>query len=346
MNQAAKGALSTGTAEPGLAKTAIRRSVQAVALIGLSAACFASAASADTTTTQTVAPGGIVSSGPAPTPADPVQVFVQTPKGGTITITKISNPKAFANTNPESTSGPNFFEPTPEIDITPPASRGGDGYLPVVFVIDGSSVPRPGPGFTTAGEAKALGRLMKVFQNYDGKAPTNDTGSQLYPNYSRLPNGDIKAVTAIGSYLHNYDGSPASRVSLYPSYDPFASTTTIRPAPSSPQNGYAESLDESIDHGIVIDNGCNWFCVGSVTLTISRTAAKKLGLKSTTLLKLTGLTRATTLVHFPLKVRKGLRKFNRISITPTVLMKPQTGFGFKSGTTVFPRPLVLQADDN
>lgn len=135
---------------------------------------------------------------------------------------------------------------------------------------------------------------------------------------------------------------------LYPSYAPFSSSppTTIRPAPSSPQNGYAESLDESIDHGIVIDMECNWFCVGSVKFTVSRTAAKKLGLKSTTLLSLTGLTREKTLVRFPLKIRRGLRKFNRISIKLAALMKPPAGFGFKPGTTIYPSPLVLQADDS
>jgi hypothetical protein len=62
-------------------------------------------------------------------------------------------------------------------------------------------------------------------------------------------------------------------------------------------------------------------------------------------LAVSGLTRSTNIVRFPLKVRRALARVKRISIKFTSVARPQAGFGAESDTTGFPNPLILQRED-
>lgn len=324
------------------------RIVRLAALFGLSAACVAPVASADTSTTQTLPPGAVASTGPEATKADPLQALVRLPRGGTVTITKVSDPAPTKILREDAIRRDRIG---PGIDITPPKGEFGPGSsvrLPVAIIVDGSLVPRLTPGTD-------LNRMFDLDQTLDGEPSVlrdkNATSRLL--SVTRLANGDYRVAFDMDASLERNSGEGGefgSRVSLTIYRAGFHAPTAVRTA-SSTGDG-VESLGSALRRGIAVENPSMWACVVSIKLSVSKRAAKKLGLKRKTLLSdsvpcrpYSGSNKGTPFVKFPRKVRRALAKFNRVSLKVTAVAKPQAGLGAKPSRQVSPRTLVLQRED-
>lgn len=284
------------------------------------AAALASPALADVTTARTLAPGGTISTGSEATKANPVQMQVTVPAGGAITIVQDDSPARSTNIRGVDFYGPSFSVTPPRSSCTPSAYCGPyvDQKLTVVFLIDASAAPTAEPGQYREQD------ILRSFTSFDGQAPSSGETPSGPPELERtaeaLPGGDYKITSTVrtGSFVDNGKVAHAGTWSL--ARQKFTGQVFF---PRSKQGFY--TLD-ALRRPFKLRAVCSWVCTISYEMSVTKKVAKKLKLKSTTLLEIPALKSEPKSFSLPAKVRKAIRGYSRVPIILTSVAKPVDPF--------------------
>lgn len=272
------------------------RSAALSALLTVTAAlgCLTSTALADSRTSETVAPGGTVSTGAAVSPADPIQATVTTEHGGTVSIEKLDNPSRpgavpGAPANPEDSSPKTKLWYGPAIRITPPALKlynPCDNAPPQVLCNEPLGEPSERQVISVAvlvvgGTDLMDGRWRAIL---DGSDPVM-TAAQS-PGY---PKAGYGCKASPGKPALHYLAGGDLRItvkyscSTYPlTLDFYNLPFHIGPNDAGAADG--DSLNRALNaRQFTAFVACTQKCSRAVTATITSRTARKLGLKSATL---------------------------------------------------------------
>jgi hypothetical protein len=247
-------------------------------------------AHADSTTTQTVSPGGSMRSSPdaAPSPANPVIVTITErtascspgcSRDATYTIT--------LKTQHERANGPGLEGPSGYDFVGPQIDIAGDGNPLLTFDVDRSVLH---PGFIPR--------------------PSKDAGDQLSVGFKG----------GVGTVSYKVDELPDGDYRVTPeccgagSYDLFQQAFFV--------NFWArDSLPDALRNGVAIGLGTNYQCTSEVKITVSSAVAAKLKLKSTTIGARSfgnpcGGDKRVPLVK---AARAALKRYKRVAVTGVVV---------------------------
>ena len=250
-----------------------------LAVLALLAASTAPAAQADSTTTQTVPPGGTMRSSPdaAPSPANPVIVTLvaeQSLEGGcrtncqqgdvsyTITI-KDKHDRGRA----DGLEGPNGYDYVgPQVDVTSSQTQ-SPTQVRLAFEVDSTTYTR---GFNTTPGATGITADQFTFEHV-----FQDGRSQPYPTIfvvEKLADGDLRLTPP-----KNQFGGDAVFTG---SFDLTEQSFYTRSGYNGDDKG---SLQTALRKGVLIDFFGNYEASVKAKITVSPSVAKRLKLKSTTL---------------------------------------------------------------
>lgn len=289
---------------------AMRAFASATAVILILLLLAAPAARADRTTTQNLPPGATISSAADATPSDPVQVQITAPKGGTTSIKEVDDPPR-SKTKYSELFGPRF-------DIVPARSSCQpsaycpfyvDQRLTVTVTFDTSILPG-------AGRQTRVQDLVVPHLTRDGAPWTEDenpiAGSNLplfLESGTTLANGDLRFTARVATTDLEDNGLQTGHVGSLQFTRFKFSAELILPRPNK---GY--TLTGLLHRGFTAIADCRWACTMDGVVSVSKKVARKLKLKSTTLLKLSGLGSKPKTFRLPKKVRRALDDYSRVPI--------------------------------
>ena len=299
---------------------AMRRLIHLVALFTVGAACLAQIASADSTVTKTVAPGGTISTGSEATPADPILVTVTSKQGGTYRIDTITDPKR----TPLRPYSPRLAYEGPQVLVVPPCGEADPGCQPFAtnIVIDSSVMPAPGNGlFGVIGKdrlntkAEFTGFCVQATEPvarcyFDDPLSRRENPAQ--PRHTMLPDGDVSiAISGDSETNPNFSqlrfdfGHPPSRIGL-----------------SAPGTAHLDQLFAGdIDFGVI----CSLTCTTKVKLAVSSAIARKYHLGSTTIAAKSFGAPGFLHVKPSSAVKRKLAKAKRVTVTTTAVTRDDSG---------------------
>lgn len=282
--------------------------VPAGALIALLAAALTLASAppvalADASYSQTLAPGGSLSTGSTVSPSEPVQLTVTAPAGGDFTIGEETSPaqplQAYVGKVAMDWVGPQFSLATPNCaqGCNPAQQQAAAQTLTVTALVDGASLPEgptiganpqwrpdpqavcanldgPVPAFCEAGRA-AVAKLCWTFST--ALAVCNDspgfTPAEIRPQL--LPDGNVEIAMQV-------KGGTSAPLVFRAGYEPFQCAQAGGDTAIVDSRDFDHgNLDDLIAHGVYYDDGCNQRTTVSGTLTVTGAAARKLRLHST-----------------------------------------------------------------
>jgi hypothetical protein len=312
-----------------------RRVARLLALLTVGATCLASSAAANSTVTQTVGPGGTISTGSDATPADPIKVSVTSQQGGTYRIDTITSPTT--RTGQDSSYGPLVFT-GPQVLITPPCGEADPGCLPYAtdIVIDGSIIAEPGNALFGVIGRNAMNTKAQITA-FCSRAGQREAGCFLddplqrrytdpdQPRHTMLPNGDVNiAISPKG------EGSPNLEAALldFGTVRPRAFIGTAR------TGDIGELLGGQFDYGL----SCNLHCTPTLKLSVSAAIARKFHLGSTTIATKTFSRPGRVHLAPSSATRRKLKKAKRLTVTVASASKGDDGRIIKLANTVIFTP--------
>jgi hypothetical protein len=284
------------------------RRLPLLSVLTLAAASIAPAAYADSTTTQTVGPGGTVRTSPdaAPSPANPVIVTVgarQSWGGGcptncqegdaTFTITLKDKHDRGRGDGLEGPNGSDFVGPQVDVTASP-----GDVNFDLTFEIDASAyhpdfIPGPTP----------VNAIQFAFEGY---APgMESTQPSRFGAIEKLPDGDYRLVVKGGRFWGASDQAG--------SYDLLQQSFYSGNGYEAKDKG---SLQTALRKGVGINFGGNYEASVKAKITVSPSVAKRLKLKSTTLGSSSFPKQGHGFGYIKLSAaaRKALKKYNKVVV--------------------------------
>ena len=252
-----------------------------LAVLALAAASTAPAAHADSTTTQTLPPGGTMKSSAdaAPSPANPVIVTVTAGQSfengcrtncqqGDVTYTIAIKDKHDRARGP-GLEGPNGYDFVgPQVDVTSSQTE-FPTEMRVSFEVDETTYL---PGFFSRPGNTGINSNQFFFEHV-----FQDGRSQTYPtilDVERLADGDLRLTP-------EKDRSGSGRDTLFTgSFDLLQQSFYVRSGYGSADKG---SLETALRKGVLVDFFSNYESVVKAKITLSPSVAKKLRLKGTTI---------------------------------------------------------------
>jgi hypothetical protein len=289
------------------------------------------------TTTQTVGPGGTVSTGSTVSADDPIQMTLTTPDGGTISIDKSTGATrpTRASGSPEEDSGTfGFFGPTFRVARGMP---GEASVSKVVLLIDSSQVPAQWNGkhkeknllycltsSSTAGQSKYGFR-----GSHCGSTSTLTSGGPSEYRSEQLPSGDV--LLTFDSLTDFFSSNGGVTVDIgHPNF--------------GVKLGYykGDTLGQVLRNGLRIGGSSLNESTLSATATVSAAVARKLRLPSRVIAKGTGRpgrapAYASLLTFLPLTsaARTALKGVDSVAITVVITATgPDTAPGKKVSSPI------------
>ena len=252
-----------------------------LAVLALAAASTAPAAHADSTTTQTLPPGGTMKSSAdaAPSPANPVIVTITAAQSfengcrtncqqGDVTYT-IATKDKHDRARGEGLEGPNGYDFVgPQVDVTSSQTQ-SPTEVRISFEVDGSTYL---PEFFARPGNTGINSNQFFFdhQFQDGR-------SQPYPitfDVERLADGDLRLTP-------ERDMSSTGRDTLFTgSFDLLQQSFYVRSGYGFTDKG---SLETALRKGVLVDVFSNYEASVKAKITLSPSVAKKLRLKGATI---------------------------------------------------------------
>lgn len=258
----------------------------------LALGCSAPSALAGSTTAETVAPGGSVSTGSTVSPADPIQVKVTTERGGEVKIEKIDDPtrpafKPSLDHDPNDSFNKQRLFYGPAIRITPPQMPGYDPCAIPRSYGQACAMPLGDPeGFQSLTVTILIDGASDLM---DGRWRHSNLANNpvLTPSYSPITPERFGCSANGGKQTVHY--TPAHDIELTGKYScsnyPMTFDAFNLPFKSGGQNngaGGGNSLTRVLKaKSMEAYAYCVQRCARSVTVTINKKTAKKLGISTT-----------------------------------------------------------------
>jgi len=235
--------------------------------------------------TQTLPPGGTISTGSDVSPDNPVQMSITAPNGGTFSIDTPASPqrptadmaKGFAWV------GPRFAVSSPVYDGSDPSSwQQGDQDLTITFLFDKSALPRPYQDSGHQGRGGTSRGCMTTMP--PGSEP--DSQCWLVGSYGdkdkseTLPNGDVQVTLASQEEPSPYNprDMPNGKASFDVGHAKWGYEWTARAA-AHEKSDYSEAFGKGIWVGHFL--ACAYYCTQDYDVTVSRSVARQLHLHGT-----------------------------------------------------------------
>lgn len=257
----------------------------ALLIAGALALAHAPAALADSTLSQTLAPGASLSTGSTVSSTDPVQLTVSAAAGGEFTIDEVTAPAppTFKGSAPLAWFGPQFT-------VTVPDNEGAleTQTVTVTILADPAVLPPAptwgaGPDWRSAAEQQKLcassfysfcvttqAKLANFCDFYTG-TPTSgdctDRNSRL-GSTQLLPDGDVQVTMQMA-----IPPSGVTFASGYPSWSCGPGTVVV----NAPTDGTG-ALEDLIAHGVYYADDCTWASTVSGTVSVDAVTARRLHL--------------------------------------------------------------------
>jgi hypothetical protein len=257
----------------------------AVAVAAMAAATALAAPAGAAAVTQTVAPGGTISTGSEVSPSDPVQMSITAPNGGTFSIDESSSPqrptadiaKGFAWV------GPQFTVSAPVWNGSDPSSwQQGDQDLTITFLFDKSALPRPYQDYGHQGRGATSRGCMTTTRGTEG--PSSQcwlVGASGGKDKSQtLANGDVEITLVSQEEPSPYNPREFGngRATFDVGHAKWLYEWTARAA-AHEKSDYGEAFGKGIWVGHFLF--CSLYCTQDYDVTVSPSVARQLHLHGT-----------------------------------------------------------------
>jgi hypothetical protein len=291
-------------------------------------ACVAPSALADSTITQTVGPGGTISTGSSVSAADPIQATLTSENGGTYTIDKVTSqpyvPFPGAGAEDEDGDGSDargrwagVGHFGPQFVITRHAPDYEDEVARLTFLIEGSVLPILGADNNANGTLinRRRSKEKGVWVCHSTRCRT--VGALSYGAvFKLLPSGDVSVTNVTSQALQGE--RPIFHFGRWTWLDPkrIYYYAGDRPVPRGPL-----PLAEVLREGVGFAAYCQLFCYATHKLTVTRAVARALRLPSTILAQRTFASLALDVLQLPPRVKVALRRVGRVTVTATTSVR-------------------------
>lgn len=269
-------------------------------LVAVGVAWAPASAFADTSVTQTLPPGGTISTGSAVSASDPVQLQITAPNGGTFTIDKQSAPH-----RPPTGPGGSEDWVGPGFEVSGPMGS----PVTITETMFGPDIPRPGnvrngkTGRDASADICIFGAGFPMAECHSPAAMGDP-----YTTGADLPNGDVQ--------VSRQTQVPDAQFSVDAGHVPWEVESGF---------GGNQDLQTVLRKGLQVGLGCTLLCYQRDTVSVSRSVARALNLRSTTIGS--GSARGA-LAHIRLSraFARAMRHHGRVVVTVRItITSPDTG---------------------